>query len=88
MFPGDYLAEIIRREESMGNSHECLECGSLFLAHSDGCPKCGNYARTKPLYPLAHEEVRDEDIEGWYLLTEDGLSFMAVGESSPWPRVY
>lgn len=54
MFPKGMLQKIILHEMSLGDSHECLECGKKFLAHSDGCPECGKQARTKL--------IRDSDI--------------------------
>lgn len=81
------LREIIRYEMSMGNSHECLDCGAVFLAHSDGCPDCGMSARTKLLNEDYFDgEISDEELVGWYFFEDGCLHYVYVGESSPWPR--
>ena len=63
MFSRSLLGVIMHHEESLGNSHECLECGRRFFAHSDGCAFCGKLARTKLLRESKHKEIGEKEIE-------------------------
>ena len=80
---------IMQFEMALGPSDECHSCGAVFLAHSDGCPKCGGY-RTSKLHPLEREKWNMENypVIIWSMETgELQREHVDLGDFSPWPRV-
>jgi len=47
-------AAIGKAEQQIKHTHQCQECQTKFLAHKDGCPKCGSSARVLPLGSGGH----------------------------------
>jgi len=86
------LGDIMRLERAMGPSHECHRWGSVFLAHSDGCPNCGNY-RISSLHKT-EEKQEDWDMETYPVIVinfdnPDSFSHIVnIGDFSPYPRAW
>ena len=62
-------------ELSIGPTHQCHLCRSVFLQHEDGCPHCGAGAPTSPIN--AHRSLpqpRTDDEEVWYEIWIDPVT--------------
>lgn len=79
---------ILNFEMAMGSSHECRECGHVFLANSDGCPSCGSY-RICLLNPLPEPDPWDMETFPVHVLDCENGDFALVeeGDFSPYPRI-
>jgi ribosomal protein L32 len=79
----------MRFEMAMGSSHECSDCGHVFLANSDRCPNCGSY-HIKPLHEVDVEQREKWDMETFPIHVWDGEygDFVLVeeGDFSPYPK--
>ena len=81
------IMDILRFEMAMGPSHECSDCGHVFLANSDGCPNCGSY-RIKCLHETEEEKWDMETFPIEVLKFEDlRWDTVSIGDFSPWPKV-
>ena len=63
-------------ENNLGKSHQCQECGKIFLQNEDGCPDCGIGARVLPLNQINFDDYKEVDCNSvdFYVMFHDTIS--------------
>ena len=72
----------------LGSSHQCQRCGYSFLAHEDGCPRCGaSDGYVMPIHRDIPEPAEGEEVILCTITTHpDGRVEFTGGPESPPPK--